>query len=176
MPNTLLLATKGLILMQRSRSTNTAGISVVAFVIAVVISLAYYQFFYIPAANRWPVIPHEVFEPEQTTEISIAPGSSNENNGRFYVFADERATIGIDNRVVWTNEDSVAHTVTSDTGYEDPYSGVFDSQARPQEEGGPFVMPGETYEFLFTQLGTYEYHCVPHPWMQAQIEVVESFA
>ncbi|HXG06850.1 MAG TPA: plastocyanin/azurin family copper-binding protein [Nitrososphaera sp.] len=37
-------------------------------------------------------------------------------------------------------------------------------------------MPGETYEFLFTQLGAYQYHCVPHPWMQAQVEVVESFA
>lgn len=67
------------------------------------------------------------------------------------------------------------HTVTSDTDYEDPYSGKFDSQSRQEEEGGPFVMPGQTYEFLFTELGTYPYHCVPHPWMQARVEVVESF-
>ncbi len=162
--------------MQRARSANTAGISIVAFIIAVVISLAYYQFFYIPEANRRPTVPQEVLEPADTTKVSIAPGSSNENNGRFFVPPDERATLEINNKVVWTNEDSVAHTVTSDTDYEDPYSGVFDSQARSQEEGGPFVMPGQTFEFLFTQPGTYQYHCVPHPWMQGQIEVVENFA
>lgn len=170
------LAAGRLVKTQRSSAANTAGISIVAFVVAVGISLAYYQFVYIPEENRRPVISQEILEPEETTEVSIAVGASNEGNDQFYVPASTRATLTVSNRVVWTNEDSVPHTVTSDTDYEDPYSGVFDSQARPEEEGGPFVMPGETYEFLFTQLGTYEYHCVPHPWMQAQVEVVESFA
>ncbi|MEW6605190.1 MAG: plastocyanin/azurin family copper-binding protein [Thermoproteota archaeon] len=170
------LATRRLVKTQRSSATNTAGISIVAFIVAVGVSLAYYQFFYIPEENRRPVIPQEILEPEETIEVSIAAGSSNEGNDQFYVPPSTRATLSISNRVVWTNEDAVPHTVTSDTDYEDPYSGVFDSQARPQEEGGPFVMPSQTCEFLFTQLGTYEYHCVPHPWMQGKIEVVESFA
>ncbi|HXG06851.1 MAG TPA: hypothetical protein VNI77_05950 [Nitrososphaera sp.] len=52
-------------MMQRSRSADVAGISAVAFIVAVIISLAYYQFFYIPEASRRPVIPQEVLEPEE---------------------------------------------------------------------------------------------------------------
>lgn len=162
--------------MYTPRLTSAAGISIVAFIVAIAVSLVYYQFVYIPELGRRPVIPQEILGPEETVEISIVEGSSDPNNGRFYVPADTRAALGASNRVIWTNQDSVPHTVTSDTDYEDPYSGRFDSQARPEDEGGPFVMPGQTYEFLFTELGTYPYHCVPHPWMQAQIEVVESFA
>jgi plastocyanin len=66
--------------------------------------------------------------------------------------------------------------VTSDDDYKDAYSGVFDSRERPEEEGGPFVMPGKEFEFLFTQAGQYSYHCEPHPWMKGKVEIVENFA
>jgi plastocyanin len=89
---------------------------------------------------------------------------------------DERATLEISNLVVWENKDTIPHTVTTDDGYRDAYSGVFDSRERPSEEGGAFVMPGLTYEFLFTKAGQYAYHCEPHPWMQGSIEIVENFA
>jgi plastocyanin len=147
----------------------------VTLVVAAAVSLVYYQFFYLPEANRRPVTPQEILEPEETIQVSIVEGSSNPLNDQFYVPADVRATLGISNQVVWTNQDSVPHTVTSDTDYVDPYSGKFDSQARPQAQGGAFVTPGNTYEFLFTQHGEYAYHCVPHPWMQAKVQVVESF-
>jgi plastocyanin len=157
------------------RLNSAGGISIVTLIVAAAISLVYYQFVYIPELNKRPVIPPEILEPEETVQVSIVEGSSNPQNGQFYVPDDIRATLGISNRVIWTNQDSVPHTVTSDTDYVDPYSGKFDSQIRPQEEGGAFVMPGQTYEFLFTKLGTYHYHCVPHPWMQARVQVVESF-
>jgi plastocyanin len=157
-------------------NSNTAGIAMTAFVIAVAVSIGYYQFVYIPQANSRPVLPQEVLKPKQSVQVSIASGASNQGNGRFFVPAEVRATMGISNLVVWTSDDSVPHTVTSDNSFNDRYSGTFDSRDRPQEEGGPFVMPGKTYQFLFTENGDYPYHCEPHPWMKGIVHVVESFA
>lgn len=148
----------------------------IAFVVAIAVSIGYYQFVYIPEANAKPIIKEEVLNPTDETIITIVEGSSLESNPAFFVKKDERVTLEISNRVVWENNDTTPHTVTTDGGYKDAYSGEFDSRVRPEEEGGAFVMPGETYEFLFTKAGQYPYHCEPHPWMQGSIEVVENFA
>jgi plastocyanin len=63
--------------------------------------------------------------------------------------------------VEWVNEDDIIHTVTSGkkTGYgffEHAQDGIFNSESL---EGG------ESFKFQFTELGTYEYFCIPHPWM-----------
>ena len=155
---------------------HAGGIAVIAFVVALAVSMTYYQFVYIPEANAKPILPDEVIDPESVTTIVIKPGSSLESNPEFYVPESARSTIGIDNRIVWKNEDTIPHTVTTDNDYRDAYSGLFDSRERPADEGGAFVMPNLTYEFLFTKVGEYAYHCEPHPWMQARVEVVENFA
>lgn len=58
--------------------------------------------------------------------------------------------------VTWTNDDSVAHTVTSDTG------SVLNSSS---------IAPGQSFSFTFTTPGTYAYHCAIHPGMKATIVV-----
>ena len=131
---------------------HAGGISVITFVVAVAISMGYYQFVYIPQANAKPTLPEEVLNPPEVTEVSIAEGSSLETNGQFFVPRDARGTIGISNKGVWNGE--------------------FNSI----EQLGAILMPGETFEFTFTQVGEYPYHCEPHPWMQATVEIVESFA
>jgi plastocyanin len=151
---------------------HAAGISVMTFVVAVAVSMGYYQFVYIPQANAKPTLPEEVLNPPEVTEVSIAEGSSLESNGQFFVPKDVRGTIGISNKVVWTNTDVTGHTVTTDDGYVDLISGDFNSI----EQLGAILMPGETFEFTFTEVGLYPYHCEPHPWMQASVEIVESFA
>jgi len=151
---------------------HAAGISVMTFVVAVAVSMGYYQFVYIPQANAKPTLPEEVLNPPEVTEVSIAEGSSLESNGQFFVPKDVRGTIGISNKVVWTNTDVTGHTVTTDDGYVDLISGDFNSI----EQLGAILMPGETFEFTFTEVGQYPYHCEPHPWMQASVEIVESFA
>lgn len=157
-------------------ANHAGGIAMIAFIVALAVSMSYYQFFYIPQANAKPILPEEVTNPDEEFLIKISQGSSLESNPEFYVPDDARATIGINNRVVWQNDDTVPHTVTTDNDYRDAYSGVFDSRERPEDEGGAFVMPGETYEFLFTKVGEYPYHCEPHPWMQASVEIIENFA
>ncbi len=151
---------------------HAGGISVITFVVAVAVSMGYYQFVYIPEATARPTLPEEVLNPPEVTEVSIAEGSSLETNSEFFVPRDVRGTIGISNTVVWTNGDVTGHTVTTDDGYVDLINGEFDST----QQLGAILMPGETFEFTFTQVGEYPYHCEPHPWMQGSVEIVESFA
>ena len=162
--------------MDSLQQNHAAGISLLAFIVAVAISIGFYQFIYVPEAGEKPVLRREVVEPDDITEIVIAEGAANAKNGEFYVPADKRAILGVSNRVIWHNVDLIAHTVTTDDGYSDAYSGLFDSKVRPDAEGGPYVMPGKDFEFLFTNVGVYSYHCEPHPHMAGKIEVVENFS
>ena len=57
--------------------------------------------------------------------------------------------------LTWTNNDSMAHTVTSNTNAF--ASGVLN--------------PGQTYSYTFTTPGTYQYHCAIHPSMTGTLVV-----
>ncbi|MDQ3872979.1 MAG: plastocyanin/azurin family copper-binding protein [Thermoproteota archaeon] len=149
--------------------SHAAGISVTAFIIAVAVSFGYYQFLYLPQANAKPVLPEEVLHPAQSVAVNIAQGASLPTNGKFFVPKEAQGTLGQSNKVVWTNDDSTAHSVTSDNGYVDKINGDFDSI----KQGG-LVLPGKTFEFTFTQAGDYPYHCEPHPHMQGVVKIGES--
>lgn len=153
-------------------ANHAGGISIATFVVAVAVSIGYYQFMYVPQVNAKPILPEIVLNPPESAEVTIAEGSSIESNGKFFEPKDLRTTIGIDNRIVWKNTDGVAHTVTSDDGYVDIINGKFDSL----DTIGLLDKDGGTYEFTFTKVGVYPYHCEPHPWMQGEIEVIENFA
>jgi plastocyanin len=157
-------------------ANHAGGISIIAFVVAVAVSMGYYQFIYLPEANAKPQIPEAVKNPTQTAKVTIVPDASLPGTTNPFTPKEARAVLGLSNKVLWTNKDTIPHTVTTDTEYKDPYSGIFDVQARTADEGGPFVMPGKTFEFLFTQEGEYPYHCVPHPQMKGTVKVVPNFA
>lgn len=60
--------------------------------------------------------------------------------------------------VTWKNNDSVDHTVTSDTG------------------AGPMsvtISPGGSYTYTFMNTGTYSYHCDVHPSMRGTVQVIK---
>jgi plastocyanin len=146
----------------------TAGISIIAFIIAVGISLGYYQFIYVPQSNQKPVLPPEVLNPSQTTHIRIVPGSSSPSQTINFVPKQAQGILGLSNRVVWTNTDSVPHSVTSNDAYNDLISGPFNSI---QHIG--LIPPGQKFTFVFTADGVYPYHCEPHPWMQGKITILK---
>ena len=58
-------------------------------------------------------------------------------------------------KVIWTNNDSAAHTATADEG-------EFDSGQLSQ---------GQEYTKTFDKAGTFEYHCENHPSMAATVVV-----
>lgn len=153
-------------------ANHAGGISIIAFVVALAVSMGYYQFIYLPEANAKPILKEEVLNPPEVTNIQIAEGASLSTNGRFFVPKEARGTIEISNKVVWTNTDVTSHTVTTDDGYVDAINGEFDSTKQLRD----LINPGETFEFTFTKVGEYSYHCEPHPHMQGVVEIIDNFA
>ncbi len=74
------------------------------------------------------------------------------------MFKPPQITVAKGGTVTWTNNDSVAHTVTDDlTNVGGPASGN--------------IAPGSTYSFTFTKAGSFQYHCTIHPSMRGTIVV-----
>jgi plastocyanin len=147
---------------------HTAGISIIAFVIAVGISMGYYQFLYVPQSNLKPVLPPAVLNPTQTTQVTIVPGASSPSQAINFVPKQAQGSLGLSNRVVWTNKDSVPHSVTSDNNYKDVISGSFNSI-----DHIGLIPPQQKFTFVFTAEGVYPYHCEPHPWMQGKVTILK---
>jgi plastocyanin len=72
-----------------------------------------------------------------------------------FAFGPQVVTVKPGTTVHWTNRDSEAHTVTSDTG-------AFNS---------PVLQPGAGFSFMFAKPGTYSYHCTIHPFMTGKVVV-----
>ena len=73
-------------------------------------------------------------------------------------FNPKDITIKVGTTVVWTNNDSVDHNVTSATG-------LFNSGN---------LAPGDTFKFTFDQAGTYPYSCTIHvPDMVGTVTVTQ---
>ena len=121
-----------------------------------------------------PVSPGDwIAIPKYKALIRILEGGSIEGSKKYLDPQVATVIIGVNNTVVWMNDDTVPQTLASDNDYRDPISGLFDTRDRPAEEGGAFIMPGQTWEFTFTQPGRYNYHGEPHPWVQGTIVVLE---
>jgi predicted lipoprotein with Yx(FWY)xxD motif len=73
-----------------------------------------------------------------------------------FAFSPTTLTIPVGTTVTWTNQDSTAHTVTSDTGAW-PDSGSIDT--------------GKSFSVTFKKAGTFTYHCAIHATMTASIVV-----
>lgn len=81
-----------------------------------------------------------------TTEQNIVSISN-------FSFDPPEITVKAGTEVTFKNDDSVAHTVTSDS---------YDS--------GP-IQPGEAFKHAFDKTGTFEYHCSIHPTMTGKVVV-----
>ncbi len=142
------------------------GIGIITVVVGLSIGLGYYQMFYLPEISLKPSVDEEILEPLKSTEIEMIVGSADPDQQDNFVPKLLNIQLGIDNHIVWTNVDDVAHTVTPDQSTEDSYSGEFGSTG--------VIMPGETYEFTFTEPNEVPYHCEPHPWMTGTLIIAES--
>lgn len=71
-------------------------------------------------------------------------------------FTPSTITIKVGDTITWTNKDSMAHTVTSDSG---------------TELNSNTLSTGQTYSHTFNTVGTYNYHCSIHLSMKATVIV-----
>ncbi len=95
------------------------------------------------------------------TSTSTTAGSAVERGTvqvrvRGLAFADGVRTVAVGTKVVWTNEDDAAHTITAaDKSY--------DSASRAKSQ---------TFEHTYAAAGTFDYLCSIHPFMKGTITVV----
>lgn len=73
-----------------------------------------------------------------------------------FAFDPKSVTVPVRATVIWTNKDSSAHTIVSDSG---------------NEISSDSISNGETYAHTFNTPGTYNYHCGIHPSMKGTIIV-----
>lgn len=94
-------------------------------------------------------------EEDEETVTETTP-STTEVDIRDYAYDEETITIKAGDTVVWKNYDSAPHTVTATSGAD------FDSGK---------MSNGDTWEYSFTEPGTYEYYCTYHPSMKGTVIV-----
>ncbi len=90
------------------------------------------------------------------SQVSILKGAAIDPSSPGYLPATITVVLGVNSTVVWTNDDSVFHTVTATDG-------SFNSGT---------IFSGQTWSHTFTQPGTYSYYfCQYHPWMKGTVVV-----
>ena len=107
-------------------------------------------------------------KPPVTTQTPTAnsgqPTSSRDTSGTTkvtisdFAFTPSSVTAKVGTAVTWTNKDSVAHTIITDTSTVDG----------PNSDS---VAAGGHYTFTFKKAGTYTYHCSIHPKMTGTVIV-----
>ena len=78
---------------------------------------------------------------------------------RNLAYSREKITIKKGSTITWTNEDSMAHTVTSMSSSDSFDSGTLEK--------------GQTFSKTFNNVGTFDYVCSFHSSMKAEVVVVE---
>jgi alcohol dehydrogenase (cytochrome c) len=88
---------------------------------------------------------------------TVQPSAIAVNHVNIVDFAFGLATIEVPpgTTVTWTNQGPTAHTATSDNG-------VWDSG---------LLQKGQSFSYTFNTPGTYDYFCVPHPFMRGRVIV-----
>lgn len=80
-----------------------------------------------------------------------------------FAFSPAKITVKKGTTVTWTNEDSVGHNVVADD--------ATNSGGLPTSHA--LLAQGQTFSHTFNEVGTFNYHCAPHPHMKGVVEVVE---
>lgn len=93
--------------------------------------------------------------PMPTPAPSPVSGATHKITIQNFAFSSYSITIKKGDTVVWTNQDSMAHTVTGNNG-------------GPKSAS---ISPGQSYSYTFTKTGTFAYHCTIHPTMVGIVTV-----
>jgi plastocyanin len=90
-----------------------------------------------------------------TAVTTTAATASNAGTIKGFSFQPEVLKVKVGAKVTWTNDDTVAHTVTADTN----------------SFASGNLQPGGSFSFAFIRPGTYAYHCSIHPSMHGSVVV-----
>ena len=96
------------------------------------------------------------------TTILIPPGSENPSSNKTYSPQIATVVIGVNNTVTWVNQAKAGNSIAPDMPL----------QQDGKSFGSDSLRPGDSYQFAFTEPGTFAYHGQPHPWQRGKIIVL----
>lgn len=134
----------------------------IIIVVLVVVLLSAY-FIFVPSSMTPPPAPTVNLQPATTSTQEVGTTSSTTESSEFKVsiqnfsFSPAVAVVKSGTTVIWTNNDSVNHTIDGGT--------AFKSTA---------LQPGDTFSYMFAGAGTFNYFCDIHPSMKGKIVVQAS--
>ena len=123
-----------------------------------VLDISEYEYYCI--VHPWMVSKLIIEEPKEPITVIIPEGAGIQKEGQIYYDPqDMHIEVGV--TVLWKNEDSAMHTITSGNSQDGP-NGLFDSD---------LIAAGDSFEFTFANQGKENYYCIVHPWMIGSVEV-----
>ena len=105
-----------------------------------------------PAAQPATPIPQPTPTPPEQPAATAPAAPGAEITSDVQDFTLEELVIRVGSRLTWTNQDRAGHTVTS--GSPGNLTSIFDSEV---------LNPGDTFSFVFDEVGTFSYFCLIHP-------------
>jgi len=102
---------------------------------------------------------------QTSNQVNIAVGASSPNSDcitAINCYYPNPINVIPADTVTWINNDQLAHTITSGKVSDNNPGDMFDSG---------LIKSGQSFQFTFKTVGTYDYFCTVHPWMTGQIVV-----
>ena len=106
-------------------------------------------------------IAPSAFAAHHEVTIENAAGSASNQDCAPDCFIPNPVTVEIGTIVTWSNTDTAAHTASSGAAADGP-SGVWDSS---------LIMAGGSFSYTTDTVGSFDYFCMVHPWMEGTLIV-----
>lgn len=106
-------------------------------------------------ATQLPTVSETPAE-KNSTSPAVSARAGAHVSIKDFSFSPSTISVKKGTKITWTNNDSVSHTVTPDSGNR------FNSGN---------LLPGKSFSFIVTDLGSIRYHCAIHPGMKGAIVV-----
>jgi plastocyanin len=116
----------------------------------------------VPNSSEAATIPCTMEDGNMPVTISCAPPARNHQPALIIVkmvgmrFEPRIQEVNAGDTVRWVNESKDTHNAASNDG-------LFVSE---------MLKKGGTFQFVFSNPGTYKYHCIPHKWMGMKGQIV----
>ncbi|HEX6575705.1 MAG TPA: cupredoxin family copper-binding protein, partial [Gemmatimonadaceae bacterium] len=96
-------------------------------------------------------------KPAAPRPVARTQGATRKTTIKNISYLQPKITVAVGTTVEWTNSDPLPHTVT----------------AVDKSFNSGLIQPGKTFRHTFTKAGTFNFYCIPHPFMKGTITVTE---
>ncbi len=156
----------------KSKTLSGTGPALIVILVIAAAILGYYQIVYYPSAVPTSTTQAIVPPTPHNSTVYIPEGAASKPTSQSFFPDTIVVYVGYNSTVIWVNNDTVQHTITSSGNAPDPRFDDFGPQ-NPQNwnviqgKGAP----GSILNFTFTTPGNYSYYCSYHANMKGNVIV-----